>query len=209
MKRKLSILIIAFIIVFIYMNQVYNSQCFAGGHLDIEGWELLENKEKLALWQKGGEDFTSEVILNLSTAIGSELLRGYTIKKTNKKLLSDYLNNNYPLGIWKIIYEGFDSSGNIYLEVIRENEEINISDQNRLIEEIKNINSIEDEKNIIEKRLELFDSTFNRFLKREGNHIIVDPAKILIINSISCIPPLKIEVNKKHSVINVILVNLD
>src|SRR5690554_3377621 len=101
MKRKLSILIIAFIIVFIYMNQVYNSQCFAGGHLDIEGWELLENKEKLALWQKGGEDFTSEVILNLSTAIGSELLRGYTIKKTNKKLLSDYLNNNYPLGIWK------------------------------------------------------------------------------------------------------------
>jgi hypothetical protein len=184
-------------------------QCFAEGLMDIGGWKLIESKERLALWQKGGEDFISEVILNLSTAIGSEMLRGYTVKKADKILLSDYMNNNKYTAIWKIIYKGYDSSGNIYLELVREKDDISTAEQNRIIKEIEKISSLTgDEKNIIEKRLDLYDYILSEFLEREGMDIVVDPSRTVIILSINCIPPLKIEVNRKNSVINVLLVDM-
>ena len=58
----ISLLSLAFI--FILSHQL------SANHLNIEGWDIIENKGKVVLLQKKNQDFLSEAMLNLSVAIG-------------------------------------------------------------------------------------------------------------------------------------------
>lgn len=203
MKKIFNIIII--FLLFISIDKV-----ILANYLEVEGWKLIESKEKIFLCQKKKKEFTSEVIVNLSVGINGEILRGYSIKKDSNILISDYFTNSYPFAIWKVIYNGFDSSGNIYLKLFREKEDIDSNNIKKIKEEIKRISSLsEEEENIIEKRLEFYNFILDDYLDKEGEFIIIDPKKIIIISGINDIPPIHIEANDKHSVINISIVSLD
>lgn len=178
-------------------------------HLDIEGWKLLESKGKVSLWQKKEKNFTSEVIINLSASLNNEILRGYSIKQEEKKLISDYFSETSPVGLWKILYDGYDSSGNIYLKIIRKKDNLSNKDVSIIKDSVKQVSEEKEEKEIIKKRFKLFESFLDNYFKEEGDVIIVDPSKIIVFSSINDIPPFKIEVNDQYSVINVTVVSLD
>lgn len=182
----------------------------SAGHWNIEGWEWIENKDKIVLWQKKEEEFISETLINIAAPIGCEILRGYTFKYSENIALTDYQCNNYPVGIWKIIYNGIDSSGNIYLNIIRQKDKINKSDISKIKQEIKNISEfIGTEENLIEKRIKLFSDLLNNYLEKEGEIITIDSSKIVVINSINDIPPFSIKVNEKNTIINLTVKSLD
>lgn len=198
-------------IIFLFCICLYISfsiNTFAG-YWDIEGWDWIDNKEKVVLWQKKDKQFISEALVKASVPIGSAILKGYTVKFNTEQNISDYQYDNFPIGIWMISYNGFDTSGNIYLKLIREKNTISNLDIDKLQEEIQKISSYLSEKNTIEKRLELYDSIFNNYLDKEGEVIIVDPSKTIVIYSINDIPPFAIETNENHTVIEVSVKSLD
>lgn len=204
MKKKiLYINIITTLLVFLL-----NYFSFAAPS-DIEGWKLLESKEMVTLWQKKEKEYTSEVIINLSAALSNEVLRGYSIKKNEKEFISDYFSNSNPIGLWRILYDGYDSSGNIYLKIFRKKDNLSNNDITKIKEEIEKVTVKEEDKRIMKERLKLFDSFLNNYLKEEGDVITVDPSKTIVFSSIDDIPPFKIEVNDQHSVINVTIVSLE
>jgi len=199
--------IIIFFVILILFTFVNNS---IAGHWDIEGWSWIDNKNKIVLWQKKEKEFISEALVSNTGAIGCEIVRGYTVKLSKDISLSDYQYNNYPIGIWKAIYYGFDSSGNIYLKIIREKEEIKKKDLLIIKDEIQKVSSIVGtEEDIIEKRLELFTFSFKKHLKEEGEIITIDPAKIVVISSINDLPPFKIDINQGNAIINVSVIKLE
>lgn len=50
---------------------------------------------------------------------------------------------------------------------------------------------------------------FKNYFDKEGENIIIDPKKIIVISNINDFPPIKIAVNDKHSVIHVTVTKLD
>lgn len=198
LRRKYLVLLLLFIFLSCQVSAVY---------LNIEGWDILESKGKIMLFQKKNKDFLSETMVNLSVAIGADILKGYSIKKEGYLQEIDYFSNTVPLGLWKIIYNGFDSSGNIYLKIIREKDDLKAEEIARIREKIERVSSIEKGQNMLKERLEMFES-FSSFLDKEGENISIDPTKIIIINNLNDLPPFKIEVNDQNSVINIAIVNL-
>lgn len=199
LRRKYLVLLLLFIFLSCQVSAVY---------LNIEGWDILESKGKIMLFQKKDKDFLSETMVNLSVAIGADILKGYSIKKEGNLQEIDYFSNTVPLGLWKIIYNGFDSSGNIYLKIIREKDDLKAEEIARIREKIERVSSIEKGQNMLKERLEMFES-FSSFLDKEGENISIDPTKTIIINNLNDLPPFKIEVNDQNSVINITIVNLD
>ena len=199
LRRKYLVLLLLFIFLSCQVSAVY---------LNIEGWDILESKGKIMLFQKKDKDFLSETMVNLSVAIGADILKGYSIKKEGYLQEIDYFSNTVPLGLWKIIYNGFDSSGNIYLKIIREKDDLKAEEIARIREKIERVSSIEKGQNMLKERLEMFES-FSNFLDKEGENISIDPTKTIIINNLNDLPPFKIEVNDQNSVINITIVNLD
>lgn len=198
-RRNYLVLLLLFIFLSCQVSAVY---------LNIEGWDILESKGKIMLFQKKDKDFLSETMVNLSVAIGADILKGYSIKKEGNLQEIDYFSNTVPLGLWKIIYNGFDSSGNIYLKIIREKDDLKAEEIARIREKIERVSSIEKGQNMLKERLEMFES-FSSFLDKEGENISIDPTKTIIINNLNDLPPFKIEVNDQNSVINITIVNLD
>lgn len=196
----ISLLSLAFI--FILSHQL------SANHLNIEGWDIIENKGKVVLLQKKNQDFLSEAMLNLSVAIGGDILKGYSIKKADNLLVTDYFTNTVPLGLWRVIYNGFDSSGNIHLKIIREKDDLNNDEKAWIRKEIERVGTLEKGKNILEERLAMFEG-FKNYFDKEGENIIIDPKKIIVISNINDFPPIKIAVNDKHSVIHVTVTKLD
>ena len=199
LRRKYLVLLLLFIFLSCQVSAVY---------LNIEGWDILESKGKIMLFHKKDKDFLSETMVNLSVAIGADILKGYSIKKEGNLQEIDYFSNTVPLGLWKIIYNGFDSSGNIYLKIIREKDDLKAEEIARIREKIERVSSIEKGQNMLKERLEMFES-FSSFLDKEGENISIDPTKTIIINNLNDLPPFKIEVNDQNSVINITIVNLD
>ena len=197
-RRNYLVLLLLFIFLSCQVSAVY---------LNIEGWDILESKGKIMLFQKKDKDFLSETMVNLSVAIGADILKGYSIKKEGNLQEIDYFSNTVPLGLWKIIYNGFDSSGNIYLKIIREKDDLKAEEIARIREKIERVSSIEKGQNMLKERLEMFKS-FSNFLDKEGENISIDPTKTIIINNLNDLPPFKIEVNDQNSVINIAIVNL-
>ncbi len=197
-RRNYLVLLLLFIFLSCQVSAVY---------LNIEGWDILESKGKIMLFQKKDKDFLSETMVNLSVAIGADILKGYSIKKEGNLQEIDYFSNTVPLGLWKIIYNGFDSSGNIYLKIIREKDDLKAEEIARIREKIERVSSIEKGQNMLKERLEMFES-FSNFLDKEGENISIDPTKTIIINNLNDLPPFKIEVNDQNSVINIAIVNL-
>lgn len=199
LRRNYLVLLLLFIFLSCQVSAVY---------LNIEGWDILESKGKIMLFQKKDKDFLSETMVNLSVAIGADILKGYSIKKEGNLQEIDYFSNTVSLGLWKIIYNGFDSSGNIYLKIIREKDDLKAEEIARIREKIERVSSIEKGQNMLKERLEMFES-FSSFLDKEGENISIDPTKTIIINNLNDLPPFKIEVNDQNSVINITIVNLD
>ena len=197
-RRNYLVLLLLFIFLSYQVSAVY---------LNIEGWDILESKGKIMLFQKKDKDFLSETMVNLSVAIGADILKGYSIKKEGNLQEIDYFSNTVPLGLWKIIYNGFDSSGNIYLKIIREKDDLKAEEIARIREKIERVSFIEKGQNMLKERLEMFES-FSNFLDKEGENISIDPTKTIIINNLNDLPPFKIEVNDQNSVINIAIVNL-
>ncbi len=202
MKRKCYRIIITLILLILIID------VSKAGHWDVDGWSWIENKNKSILWQKSENEFISENIINIAVPIGRELLWGYTLKFNNE--ISGYRYNKYDLGFWKIIYNGLDSSGNIYLKIIRERDGIDNTNILKIKEEIKRVSSFKGtEENLIEMRLELFTSLLENYLEKEGETIVLDSSKTIVINGLNDIPPFKIETNDKHLMVNASVVNLE
>ena len=137
-----------------------------------------------------------------------DILKGYSIKKADNLLVTDYFTNTVPLGLWRVIYNGFDSSGNIHLKIIREKDDLNNDEKAWIRKEIERVGTLEKGKNILEERLAMFEG-FKNYFDKEGENIIIDPKKIIVISNINDFPPIKIAVNDKHSVIHVTVTKLD
>ena len=151
----------------------------------------------------------SENLINTAVPLGREILWGYTVKFDNEISISYSQYNKYDVG-FKITYIGLDSSGNIYLKISREKDDIANSDILKIKEEIKRVSSLTGtEENIIERRLELFTSLLDNYLEKEGETLVIDSSKTIIINGLNDIPPFKIEINDKHSIVNTSVVSLE
>lgn len=209
MKRKLVKSLFLSLTLFLFLKFIFlPGRQLSASHLNIEGWDIIESKGKVILLQKKNQDFVSEAMLNLSVAIGGDILKGYSIKKGDNLLVTDYFTNTVPLGLWRLIYKGFDSSGNIHLKIIRERDDLSLDDKARIRKEIERVSGLQKDKNVLEERLVMFEG-FKDFLDKEGEDIIIDPAKIIIISNINNFPPIKIEVNNQHSVIHIAVAKLD
>ncbi|NLJ84437.1 MAG: hypothetical protein GX336_05965 [Halanaerobiaceae bacterium] len=209
MKRKLVKSLFLSLTLFLFLKFIFlPGRQLSASHLNIEGWDIIESKGKVILLQKKDQDFVSEAMLNLSVAIGGDILKGYSIKKGDNLLVTDYFTNTVPLGLWRLIYKGFDSSGNIHLKIIRERDDLSLDDKARIRKEIERVSGLQKDKNVLEERLVMFEG-FKDFLDKEGEDIIIDPAKIIIISNINNFPPIKIEVNNQHSVIHIAVAKLD
>ena len=209
MKRKLVKSLFLSLTLFLFLKFIFlPGRQLSASHLNIEGWDIIESKGKVILLQKKDQDFVSEAMLNLSVAIGGDILKGYSIKKGDNLLVTDYFTNTVPLGLWRLIYNGFDSSGNIHLKIIRERDDLSLDDKARIRKEIERVSGLQKDKNVLEERLVMFEG-FKDFLDKEGEDIIIDPAKIIIISNINNFPPIKIEVNNQHSVIHIAVAKLD
>ncbi len=205
MKSKIYNIILITVILLILIIDVGKA-----AHWDVDGWTWIENKDKIVLWQKSEKEFISENLLNIAVPIGCEILWGYTVKFNNNIIISDYRYNTYAVGFWKIIYNGLDSSGNIYLKIIREKDGIANSDILKIKEEIMRVSSFTGtEENLIEMRLELFRSILENYLEKEGETIVIDSTKTIVINGLDNIPPFKIEINDKHLMVNASVVSLE
>ena len=209
MKRKLVKSLFLSLTLFLFLKFIFlPGRQLSASHLNIEGWDIIESKGKVILLQKKDQDFVSEAMLNLSVAIGGDILKGYSIKKGDNLLVTDYFTNTVPLGLWRLIYKGFDSSGNIHLKIIRERDDLSLDDKARIRKEIERVSGLQKDKNVLEERLVMFEG-FKDFLDKEGEDIIIDPAKIIIISNINNFPPIKIEINNQHSVIHIAVAKLD
>lgn len=209
MKRKLVKSLFLSLTLFLFLKFIFlPGRQLSASHLNIEGWDIIESKGKVILLQKKDQDFVSEAMLNLSVAIGGDILKGYSIKKGDNLLVTDYFTNTVPLGLWRLIYKGFDSSGNIHLKIIREKDDLNNDEKAWIRKEIERVGTLEKGKNILEERLAMFEG-FKNYFDKEGENIIIDPKKIIVISNINDFPPIKIAVNDKHSVIHVTVTKLD
>lgn len=205
MKKLLFTFVLMIIFFMVFFNQEVKTT-----HWDIEGWHWIESKDKIVLWQKEEKEYISEALVNIAVPIGSEIVSGYSVKLNENMKISEYQSNSYPLGIWRIIYNGVDSSGNIYLKIIRNKNNIKNQDFQLIKKEIKKISNIKgEEENLIEMRYDLFISLLDNYLKKESEVIVVDLSKTLVINSINDIPPLDIELSENHTVINISVVKLE
>ncbi|MFW6389591.1 MAG: hypothetical protein ACOCZT_00565 [Halanaerobiales bacterium] len=197
------------IINIIFMLVVIYSQSIMASHQDIEGWNWIENKNKVVLWQKEENEYISEILINTTVSVGGEIARGYTVKFSDD-LMSEFKNDTYPVGIWKIIYKGLDEAGNLYLNIIREKDDIKNKELLKIKNGIKTISKFKgEEENLIEKRLKLFSSLLDDYIKDKEETFIIDSSRTFVIYSIYDIPPLKIELNDTHTVINVYAVELE
>lgn len=177
---------------------------------NVDGWEWIESKFKIELWQKDEEEYISEILVNTTIPLGSEIIRGYTLKLSEDENIPEYPSANYPLGIWKVIFGGIDSSDNIYLKIIREDEKSSNQDFSKIKENIQRVSALKgNEKNLLETRIELFKTILDNYLEKEGETIVVDSSRTLVIYNLNDIPPLKIELNENNTVINVRITNLE
>ncbi|MFW6287545.1 MAG: hypothetical protein ACOC2J_02220 [bacterium] len=196
--KKTFIKIILLFFVFIVLNQ----QIMAGFR-NIEGWEWIESKYRIELWQKEEDEYISEVLVNTTIPLGSEIIRGYTIKLSKDENILEYPSASYALGIWKVIFNGIDNSDNIYLKIFREKEQVSNQDFSEIKDEIQRVSAFKgNEKNLIETRIELFKTLLDNYIEKEGETFVIDSSRILVIYSLNDIPTIKIELNDKHTVIN-------
>ncbi|MFW5988426.1 MAG: hypothetical protein ACOCQA_03195 [bacterium] len=204
MKRKKFCLIFSFILLILL------SSSLMAGHKKINGWEWIEMQGTVELWQKRNSSLISEATINVRPALMNEIARGYSIRFINEEDLPDYYFYNYPLSIWKIYYYGQDLNGNVYLKIhtikdgLSKNQILNIM---TIIEEISNKLGEENQNNtsedLLKKRLAFFNEKLAQYLDKEGEIIIVDSSKAVVINNIEEIPALNLIINDASSVLNV------
>lgn len=199
-KNKYILLLLIFLILI--SGEIKGTE-----HFKLNGWNYIDGKGNIELWQKRGSGFISENIINNTVALGCKVLRGYTLKDEDKE--STVLqSNNCPFGFWRLDYTGYDSSGNIYLKLYTHQEQ-KLKNKNDLAKEISKITKLSDGEKIIYQKIILFKELLRDFLKEDGEVIIVDPGKDIIINNIDEIPVLRIEASQSNSIINVKVVALD
>ncbi|QTL96479.1 hypothetical protein GM661_00060 [Iocasia frigidifontis] len=201
MKKSRYILLLIFILII-------SSEIKGTEHFKLDGWCYIDGKANLELWQKKEAGFISENIINNAVALGCEVLKGYTLKDEIDKESAVLQSNNCPFGFWRLDYTGYDSSGNIYFKLYT-HQDRKIKNINEIINEISKITKLSDGDNIIYQKIILFEELLGDFLKEDGEVIIVDPEKDIIINNINEIPVLKIEASQTNSIINVRVVALE
>ncbi|AZO93610.1 hypothetical protein [Halocella sp. SP3-1] len=201
MKKSRYILLLFFILLIC-------TEIKGADYFKLDGWCYVDGKANLELWQKKEAGFISENIINNAVALGCEVLKGYTLKDEIDKESAVLQSNNCPFGFWRLDYTGYDSSGNIYLKLYT-HQNGKIKNINDIINEIIKITKLSDGDNIIYQKIILFEELLRNFLKEDGEVIIVDPGKDIIINNINEIPVFKIEASQTNSVINVRVVALE
>ncbi|MFW6270282.1 MAG: hypothetical protein ACOC4G_09400 [Bacillota bacterium] len=199
-------------IIFILLSLIYISlftDNLLAVHKEIDGWDWLEKQATVELWQRKSSSIISEVIINNQASLKNEISRGYSIRFIDEEDIPNFYFYDYPLSIWKIYYHGVDSNGNIYLKMHTLKDGISEGEILKLmgaIEEISQENGEEHESNmedILKNRLAFFNDQLDDYLEEEGEIIIVDSSKAVVINNIEEIPAFNFTINEAHSVLNI------
>lgn len=159
-------------------------------------WECIEIESRTELWQKKDEYIMAENLIYLTSALSTEVIKGYSI-------------NEGELDIWKVIYNGFDSSGNIYFKIYKIKEDLTAGEEKKIKNLIERYIDIkEDNPDLISLKEEYFDY-LKSFLSKDGEGITVDSGKIIIIKGIDFIPPFEIQTSPTNSIINIKIVKIE
>lgn len=205
MKRKIVLftILLLFSLCFINVN-VEASNSFT--------WERSSSDNSKELWvSKGNNIGINYKLLNHNkVSIGGTLINSYNYLENieNAKKYNDFPIKSenipfYPSEFMKIVYNGYDTEGNIYLKVYRQT--TNDDDFKKIIKDVNELFEDVNESKRLDKVNLLNDIILKEEYKNYDEHI-VNPSKIIKFDD-ALIPPFKIKTNDSNSDISIELLN--
>lgn len=94
--------VVIILVVLILMVQSVSAQKF----YEINGWEFRDTKEFIQWWLRTESDYISEILLFDSVKLGGEVMNGFYLSRPTGEVK-----------LLRVVYTGFDKSGNIYLKM--------------------------------------------------------------------------------------------
>lgn len=176
------------------------------GFIDsLAAWEITSSNENEEIWEVEKKFSSIRVLNNQSVSLGGRVIESYTY--TDRKMLDDHLKEEYSIEIdkenrkyypsrfLKVVYEGYDVEGNIYLTVYYG------KTGDKVMENIYNKIKTDIELGMAESEVSHsipYSQIYNHYSDYDYDKFIVDPSKVIFFDE-DIIPPLKITTNEVNS----------
>lgn len=205
MKRK----IVLFAILLLF------SSCFININAQTSNsftWEISSSDNSKELWKSKGYNIglNYKLLNHNKVSIGGTLINSYNYLENieNAKRYNDFPINSenipfYPSEFIKIVYNGYDTEGNIYLKIYRQT--TNDDDFKKIIKDVNELFGNINEAKKLDK-VRLLDNIILKDEYKNYEKYIVDTSKIIKFDD-ELIPPFKIKTNNSNSDISIELIN--